>query len=90
MTKQPWAALQHIPIPTRRFSHVHIDLVRPLPRSPEGFNHLFTMVDNSSRWLEAVPLASTDTATITATFVSSWVACFGVPDHITFDRGPQF
>ena len=90
VTKQPRAAVQAIPIPTRRFSHIHIDLVVPLPRSPEGANHLFTMMDRSSRWLEAIPLTSTDTATITAAFVSGWVARFGVPDHLTLDRGPQF
>ena len=90
VTKQPRAAAQHIPIPARRFSHVHIDLVGPLPRSADGFNHIFTMVDRSSRWLEAVPLSSTDTATIAAAFTSSWIARFGVPDHLTSDRGPQF
>ena len=90
VTKQPRAAMQAIPIPTRRFSHIHINLVGPLPRSPEGANHLFTMVDRSSRWLEAIPLASTDMATIAATFISRWVARFGVPDHLTSYSGPQF
>ena len=90
VTKQPRAAVQHIPIPTRRFSHDHIDLFGPLPRSSDGFNHIFTMVDRSSRWLEAIPLSSTDTASIAAAFTSSWVARFGVPDHLTSDRGPQF
>ena len=74
VTKQPRAASQHIPIPTRRFSHVHIDLVGPLPRSSDVFNHIFTMVDRSSRWLEAIPMSSTDTTTIAATFTSSWIA----------------
>ena len=90
VTKQQRAAVQHIPIPIRRFSHVHIDLVGPLPRSPEGFNHIFTLVDHSSRWLEAIPLPSTDMVTIAAAFTSNWVAHFGVPDHLTTDCGPQF
>ena len=72
------------------FSHVHIDLVGPLPRSSDGFNHIFTMVDHSSRWLEAIPLSSTNTACIAAAFTSSWVARYSVPDHLTSDRGPQF
>ena len=90
VTKQPRAAVQHIPIPTRRFSHVHIDLVGPLPPSSDRFSHIFTMVDRSSRWLEAIPLSSTDTASIAAAFTSSWVALarFGVPDHLKSDRGP--
>ena len=90
VTKQPRAAVQAIPIPNRRFSHIHIDLVGPLPHSPEGANHLFTMVDCSSMWLEAIPLTSTDTATIAAAFVSGWVSLLGVPGYLTSDHGPQF
>ena len=69
--------------PGRRFSHIHLDLVGPLPRSKEGFNHLLTVVDHSSRWLEAFPLESTSTESIANTFTSGWAASFGVPDHIT-------
>ena len=79
-----------MPIPVRPFSHIHLDLVGPLPRSNEGFNHLLTVVDRSSRWLEAFLLESTSTEYIADTFIGGWVARFGVPDHITSDRGPQF
>ena len=48
------------------------------------------MVDRSSRWLEAFLLESTSTESIADTFIGGWVARFGVPDHITSDRGPQF
>jgi hypothetical protein len=51
----------HIPVPVRRFSHIHVDLVGPLPRS-SGFSYLFTVVDRTTRWPEAVPLASTTAA----------------------------
>ena len=62
----------------------------PLLCSPEGFNHIFTIVDHSSRGLEATPLASTDTEIISAAFNSSLVARLGGTDHLTFDCGPQF
>ena len=35
-------------------------------------------------------MSSTDTATIAAAFTLSWIARFGVPDHLTSDPGPQF
>jgi hypothetical protein len=35
--------VQAIPIPERRFTHVHMDLVGPLPASAEGFMYLFTI-----------------------------------------------
>ena len=42
----------HIPVPVRRFSHLHVDLVVPLPRS-SGFSYLFTVIDRTTRWPEA-------------------------------------
>ncbi len=41
---QHTAPVQPIPVPERRFTHVHVDLVGPLPASAEGFKYLFTMV----------------------------------------------
>jgi hypothetical protein len=79
----------HIPVPVRRFSHLHVDLVGPLPRS-SGFSYLFTMVDRTTRWPEAVPLASTTAADCAAALLQGWIQRFGVPGIITSDRGPQF
>ncbi|MFO0002781.1 MAG: transposase family protein, partial [bacterium] len=79
----------HIPVPVRRFSHLHVDLVGPLPRS-SGFSYLFTMVDRTTRWPEAVPLASTTAADCAAALLQGWIHRFGVPGTITSDRGPQF
>jgi len=44
----------HITIPGRRFSHIHVDLVGPLPES-HGFTHLFMVIDRTTRWVEAIP-----------------------------------
>jgi cleavage and polyadenylation specificity factor subunit 1 len=79
----------HIPVPVRRFSHLHVDLVGPLPRS-SGFSYLFTMVDRTTRWPEAVPLSSTTAADCAAALLQGWIQRFGVPDIITSDTGPQF
>ena len=51
------ASVPSIPVPTRRFSHVHVYIVGPLPVS-QGFSYIFTMIDRTTRWPEAVPLAS--------------------------------
>jgi hypothetical protein len=41
VTRQPAAALVAIEVPTRWFSHMHIDLVGLLPMLAEGFNLMF-------------------------------------------------
>jgi transposase InsO family protein len=80
---------EHIPVPHRRFSHLHIDLVRPLPKSG-GYTLLFTIIDRTARWPEAVPVSATAAADCAAALFSGWVQRFGLPAAITSDRGPQF
>ena len=82
-------AVQQIPVPTRRFHHVHLDLVGPLQAS-SGYTHVLTVIDRTSRWLEAVPLSSTTTTDCWMAFLSCWVSRFGVPAVLTTDQGPQF
>jgi len=80
---------EQIPMPTRRFAHVHIDLVGPLPQS-DGNTHILTIIDRSTRWPEAIPVPGTSARQCAEAFISSWVSRFGVPSTLTSDRGAQF
>lgn len=82
-------APQQIDIPSSRFSHVHLDIVGPLPPS-QGNKYLLTMVDRFTRWPEVVPLAITDAETVANAFVDTWIARFGTPHTVTTDQGVQF
>ncbi len=90
VTRQPRAPVQPIPIPKRRFSHMHEDLVGQLPVSAEGYVYLLTMIDRTTRWLEAIPLRETSAASCVEAFFFHWVARFGVSETLTSDRGAQF
>ena len=70
----------------RRFDHIHIDLVGPLPPS-QG---CIAIVDQLTRWPEAIPLKGTDTETCARALVFHWIARFGMPLDLTSDRGSQF
>ncbi|XP_051993051.1 LOW QUALITY PROTEIN: uncharacterized protein K02A2.6-like [Xyrauchen texanus] len=83
------APLGLFPVPERRFDHVNVDLVGPLPSS-HGFTYLFTMVDRTTRWPEVVPLTSMVSVEMTRAFIGTWVARFGTPSDISSDRGAQF
>jgi len=84
------APVQPIAVPDRRFQHLHVDLVGPLPTSQEGFTHLLTILDRSTRWAEAIPMGSTSAQACADAVIGGWIARFGVPTLITSDRGPQF
>ncbi len=49
---------QQILVPGPRFSHIHIDLVWPLPQYCK-YTFLFTLIEKTSRWPNANPLQST-------------------------------
>ena len=83
------APLEEFIVPAKRFSHLHVDIVGPLPPS-HGFTHLITIVDRTTRWPEAIPLKETTAVDCARAFASSWISRFGIPTDMTSDRGSQF
>ena len=65
-----------------RFQHIQVDLVGPLPLS-KGCSNIFTVVNRSTRWFEAFPLAATSAKDCAEALFSGWIARFGVPENIT-------
>ena len=83
------SGIGHFPQPHRRFGHLHVDVVGPLPSS-EGFQYLFTSTERSTRWPEAIPMTGATAQDCARALLDGWVSRFGVPDDITSDRGAAF
>ncbi len=89
-SRQHTTAVQPIAIPARRFTHIHVDIVGPLPAATCGSRYLFTVVDKSSRWLEALPMRDIAAASCADALIIGWISRYGVPAQLTSDRGTQF
>ena len=89
-TKVP---LERLPAPTKRFSHIHVDLVGPLNPACEWKNTLLTVIDRWTGWPEAFPMTmhgdAANTKACAKVLVRQWIARWAVPDIITSDRGSQ-
>ena len=81
--------LQKCTTPDERFSHVHLDLVYPLPAS-EGHTYLLTAICKVTRHFEAILLRDITAKSCADNFVLHWVARFSARSIITTDRGCQF
>ena len=83
------ASLGSFQQPTRRLGHIHVDIVGPLPSS-EGKRYLFTIIDRSTRWPEAIPMEDATTLSCASALLDACISRFGLPEHMTSDRGSVF
>jgi hypothetical protein len=60
---------EHIQVPANCFSHIYVDFVGLLSVS-HGFTYLFTVMDRSSCWKEALSLTDTSACPLRRGFVS--------------------
>ncbi|XP_068246877.1 uncharacterized protein [Palaemon carinicauda] len=61
----------------------------PLP-TLKGHLYLFTVIDRSTGWPEVIPMELATSASCTSALLSGWIAKFGIPEHVTSDRGTTF
>ncbi len=86
----PAGLLRPLPIPSRSWSHIALDLVTGLPLSA-GNTVILTVVNRFSKAAHFIPLPKLPSACETAQVMVDHVfKIHGLPSDIVSDRGPQF
>lgn len=73
-----------------RFSHIHTDIVGPLPITADNYRYLVTIIDRQTGWPEAFPVKEITAEVIAKTIFEGWIVRFGCPSLITSDQGTQY
>ena len=89
-------ANKHARFPMRPFhsrspmERVHLDFLGPLPKTVRGNEYCLLKVDQSTKWVECVPLPSQNAAITAHTAVNEFFSRFWVPFEIFTDQGRNF
>jgi Reverse transcriptase (RNA-dependent DNA polymerase)/RNase H-like domain found in reverse transcriptase/Integrase zinc binding domain/Integrase core domain len=77
--------------PSAPFDRIYMDFWGPIKWGPQGMSHiLLTIVDNHTKWAEAVPLADKRAETIARTLIIVWISRFGAPKFLVTDNDTSF
>lgn len=66
-----------------------MDMVGPLPATPEGYKYILTVCDYGTRYPEAFPLKSTTSRDVVEALMDLFSRT-GIPEEILTDRGANF
>ena len=81
--------MSHRPIIAKRFSDIMVDIVGPIPES-RGFRYLLTVIDRTTRFVDAIPMKEANANTCCEAFLGHWVSRFGLPRTACSDNGNTF
>ena len=72
---------------TYPFDVISWDIMGPLPLSTKGHKYILVITDLFSKWVEAFPLAVTDSETLASVLMDEVVCRYGVPRSLHSDQG---
>ena len=69
---------------------ISMDILGPLPLTPKGNKYILVMVDEFTKWTEAIPMPNQEASTVAKLFVDEFISRFGVPLEVHTDQGRNF
>ncbi len=87
--KSARAPLVALPIIRTPFQRLAMDMIGPLPTTPEGYKYILTVCDYGTRYPEAFPMKSTTSKDVVEPLMEMFSRT-GIPEEILTDRGSNF
>ena len=87
------AAQKHTYRPIRHgaaWDVLNLDFCGPWPRTKKGYQHVLTIEDTFTRWIEAIPVKRADAKAICEALSNRFFPIFGLPTYLKTDNGSPF
>ncbi|KAM1286042.1 hypothetical protein ACFX2J_000134 [Malus domestica] len=89
--KKPFGRLQPLPVPQWKWENITMDFVYKLPRTQNGFDGIWVVVDRFTKSAHFIPVREKYSLNkLAQLFKSKVVKYHGVPVNIISDRDPRF
>jgi transposase InsO family protein len=83
--------LQPLKVPEWKWKEIGMDFIVGLPRTRDGYDSIWVVVDRLTKMAHFIPVKTTYTgARLAELYISRIVCLHGVPKKIVSDRGTQF
>ena len=91
ISQKPYGLLQPLPIPTRQWDEVTMDLITDLPVATDGSDSILVFTDKLSKMIHLAPTTKKCDASIAASlFLSRVWVLHGMPKRFIHDRDTRF
>ncbi|KIH67264.1 integrase core domain protein [Ancylostoma duodenale] len=77
-------------ITSRPWQRIHSDIIGPLPMTLDGNKFILIFIDSFSKYIVAEPLPDQKANTTAQTFITRFVARFGLPETLVTDQGSDY
>jgi IS30 family transposase len=89
--QRPAGLLQPLKVPEWKWEEIGMDFIVGLPRTRDGYDSIWVIVDRLTKVAHFIPVKTTYTgARLAELYISRIVCLHGVPKKIVSDRGTQF
>ena len=87
--KEENVPMEEMPLHSKPFENVAVDIVGPLPRTREGYKYILTYICFSSRYPDARPLKTLMASEVVEALLDIFCQ-HGIPKTVLSDQGTQF